>query len=430
VISHEEGTVDLTGHALSQIQRISETSEEYGTLSTTNEMYLFNSTIYTRSNNKWNKMEGDSVKNLLADMNIIENESRMINSSDIRLLGFKEIDGEECYLIEVRPDQRSFASILSKSQSDFPMEIIDMGKLLNDSRIQWNSWITKDTHYLKRNDIKIALTGSAENLGIPIKNINNIKFNTSIISLYNDYNLPIVENFSNDFKIAYPFPLIGTRATIFGVIQQDEAGNGYNSDDKIVYVDVATTGYEKASLVDVDDRYYESDRNGGTSDRKFIRFELPNGTTIKRIRFEPIHDYENSELPFGFDLRLDKLGSTRRNPIEKASFNGSDKNVYLEIYKLSQEDNYYESSESLLIDLAIDLKVTNTGAGELLLDLEDFRLIDQFGWEYPAESDYRSSDLGSLLPGESRRFDLVISEVSILSNPVTLKYKTLGINVE
>jgi len=73
------------------------------------------------------------------------------------------------------------------------------------------------------------------------------------------------------------------------------------------------------------------------------------------------------------------------------------------------------------------LKVTNSGEDELSLNLDDFRLIDQFGWEYPV-NEYESS-LGLLLPGESRRFNLVIPHVSILSDPVTLKYKTLNIDI-
>ncbi|NLH78265.1 MAG: DUF4352 domain-containing protein, partial [Acidobacteria bacterium] len=123
-------------------------------------------------------------------------------------------------------------------------------------------------------------------------------------------------------------------------------------------------------------------------------------------------------------LRLDQLGSIAINPIRKADFNASNNEISVEIYSLNQEDNYYQSADSLLVDFIIDLKVTNDGTDELLLNRDDFSLIDQFGWEYPAEDDYGSS-LGTLLPGESRRFDLVIPEISILSDPINLKYKNL-----
>jgi hypothetical protein len=76
----------------------------------------------------------------------------------------------------------------------------------------------------------------------------------------------------------------------------------------------------------------------------------------------------------------------------------------------------------------IDLKITNNGANELALDLDDFSLIDQFGWSYVV-SDSWSSNLGSLLQGESRRFDVTIPDVSELSDPVILKYKNLRINI-
>jgi hypothetical protein len=128
-----------------------------------------------------------------------------------------------------------------------------------------------------------------------------------------------------------------------------------------------------------------------------------------------------------FDLRLDQLGSIRRHPIKKECFNASSDRISVNIYSLDQKESQYLSLGSLLVDIIIDLKVTNSGEDELSLNLDDFRLIDQFGWEYPV-NEYESS-LGLLLPGESRRFNLVIPHVSILSDPVTLKYKTLNIDI-
>jgi hypothetical protein len=428
VISQEEGTVNLTSHALSQIQRLSETSEDYGTTSTTNELYIFNGTTYTRANNKWSKIKDDSVENLVNTRNVIENESYFLNDSNIKLLGFKELDGNDCYWIAVEPSPKILSYILSKLMPDLLGTDIDLERLLSTSTLEWNSWITKDTYYLKKNDIKIDLSASAEDLGFPAENIGKVRINSRITSLYDDYNSPIFENLSKDFKIAYPFPLKNNDITIFGVIQEDKTENGYSYGDsyenKKVYIDAATMRYEKASLVDIDDRYYDSDRPKGNSDRRFFIFDLPNNTAIKKVRFEPDSSYGSGGSPIAFDLRLDQLGSIAINPIRKADFNASNNEISVEIYSLNQEDNYYQSADSLLVDFIIDLKVTNDGTDELLLNRDDFSLIDQFGWEYPAEDDYGSS-LGTLLPGESRRFDLVIPEISILSDPINLKYKNL-----
>ena len=108
---------------------------------------------------------------------------------------------------------------------------IDLERLLSTSTLEWNSWITKDTYYLKKNDIKIDLSASAEDLGFPAENIGKVRINSRITSLYDDYNSPIFENLSKDFKIAYPFPLKNNDITIFGVIQEDKTENGYSYGD-------------------------------------------------------------------------------------------------------------------------------------------------------------------------------------------------------
>jgi len=434
MISLEKGIVNLTGQSMSSIQRLSEIPEGYNSVSMINEFYLFNRTLYKRLDNTWSQIKVENSERLINSVNIINNESKMLNNSEINLLGFKEINGEECYWIRVKPDMRSFASILSKSRLDLPMENIDLKKLFSNSIVEWTSWITRDAHYLKKNDIKVILSVTPDDLGFTAKNVANVKMTITarLDTLYNDHNQPLLLNFSKEFKNAYPFPIRGTSATIFGVIQEDTAADGYSYsyDKEKIYIDVAALGHLNVNLIDVDDRYYEPVYGNtiGNSEREFLTFELPNGTIVKKIRFEPRSNYQEAGSPFAMDLRLDQLGSVIRNPIKRAGFKVSDKDKDIEIYSIDQSDKYHSSSEPFLIDLVIDLKITNNGANELPLDLNDFSLIDQFGWTYLV-SDSGSSNLGSLLQGESRRFEVIIPGVSQLSDPVIFKYKNLRMDV-
>lgn len=419
---------------MSNIQILSEIPEGYNSVSMINEFYLFNRTLYKRLDNTWSQTKVENAEILIDSINIIYNESKMLNNSEINLLGFKEIDGEECYWIRVKPDMRSFASILSKSRLDLPMENIDLETLFSNSIVEWTSWITRDAHYLKKNDIKVILSVTPDDLGFTSKSVDNVKttITTRVNTVYSDHNHQILLNFSNDFKNAYPFPIRSTGATIFGVIQEDTAADGYSYsyDKEKIYIDVAALGHLNANLIDVDDRYYEPGygKTIGNSEREFLTFELPNGTIIKKIRFEPISNYQEAGSPFAMELRLDQLGSVIRNPIKKAGFKTSDNDIYIEIYGIDQRDESHSSSEPFLIDLIIDLKITNNGANEVPLDLDDFSLIDQFGWTYLV-SYSGSSNLGSLLQGESRRFDVIIPDVSELSDPVILKYKNIRMDI-
>lgn len=431
IISSEEGKINLTGYAISLSQRLSEISNDYGNLSMTNEMYLSNKTFYIRYNNKWSQKKAGNIEKNLADQNKIIHEFEKLNNSRWELLGFEEIEGEECYWIRVKPDLKKFNSSLIEKELTMSLENIDSSMVSIDSILEWTTWVTKDTHYLKKIDIKMILTFTQDNLEFPAKNTQNsgAKLASRMITVFSDYNQPILINFSTDFKNAYPFPIKSADVTIFGVIQDETGVNGYSHDKQKIYIDVAALGDYTVNLVDVEDRYYESNMDTRARERRFLTFELPKDIKVKKIRLEPTRYYQKGGSPIVFDLKLDQLGSVSRNTIERADFNSSKNDIYIEVYGIAQENDYYQSSESLSVDLVIDLKVTNNGANELPLDLNDFSLVDQFGWKYPASSYDGSSNLGSLLQGESRRFDLLIPDLSILSDPVILKYKTLEINV-
>lgn len=423
IISSEEGVVNLTGAAISATQKSQEISENYGTISTTNELYILNKTQYKRHNDEWSRINLENPREMISKRNIIYNESNIINNSYISLLGFEKIDGEDCYRIEVIPSKKDTELMLNLS-----IENIKYKNLPKQIETKWISWITKQNHYLKRNDIKIGFIRKSEDLGDSSQNKDRMVITYRVVSKYNDYNQPAFINFSKDFHVAYPFPIGDASTKIFGVVQDDSATNEYPyENNKIIYIDIATMGHFIVDLIDIDDRYYKSKWDSRSDSRSFLIFELPNGTIIKKIRFEPDNYYQQSGSPFSFDLRLNQLGSINIDPINYGGFNGSDNRIKLEIYTLKQKYNNYDSSDKFLVDLAIDLKLTNIGENEISLNTDDFSLIDQFGWKYAAEND--QSNLGLLLPGESRRFDIVIPDVSILSSPLILEYKSLRVNV-
>jgi len=408
---------------MNRVQRSKVISEESGTTSTIKELYILNRTIYTRSDNKWNKSMISSPKDIINTKNVIYDDADLINTSEIKLLGFSEIDGEECYCIEVKPSIKSLYSIISNIGLSFSRDNASIEDLLKNGNFKWLSWITKQNHYLTMCDIKAEFNIKPDDLGYLPMDQESLNISTHVISKYGNYNVPIFINFSNEFKLAYPFPLNGDSATIYGVIQEDSTYD----DNNIIYIDTAVSGHYNANLIDIDDRYYKSESDVNSGCRDFLKFEIPNGTIIKKIKFEPDNIYNNKGSPFSIDLRLDQLGFIRKNHINMSEFNGSDNGINLRIYSLNEEYDGYTSSEPLLVDLATDIKVTNSGQNEFSLDTDDFTLIDQFGWEYPATNNYELS--GTLLPGESRRFDLVIPDVSILSDPVIFKYKNLRVDL-
>ena len=126
-------------------------------------------------------------------------------------------------------------------------------------------------------------------------------------------------------------------------------------------------------------------------------------------------------------MRLDRLGSTIGSSKDVGGQIISNGEISIDIYNISQKDVYSGSGSSHLVDLSIDLKVTNNGKTGLSLNSKDFSLVDQYGWEYTASDESGYNQLGTLLSGESRRFNVAVDGVSVLSDLETLKYKDVRI---
>ena len=437
MISTEKGVVNLTGNTISRIRKSNQIINGNNNTSSENEIYVINDTLTTKLENKWTQRKLQNAEDVMKSQNIIKDQSELLNNSKIALLGFEKVEGQECYLVRVNPDRKTFVAILSGVfDSTLSLTTKDLEKLYNTSTFTCNSWITKDSHFLKKNDIKMMLALKPDLLGMNVRKVDDqaVRINYSSIALFSDFNQNLSITFSNEFKSAYPFPLQGSNgasnATVFGVVRDDDT-SGYGNDDQKILVDMTATRRVTAHLVDTDDRFYGVD--GGYNDldaneRGFLVFEIPIGTIIKKIRFEPNDNYGyDGGAPFSIDMRLDRLGSTIGSSKDVGGQIISNGEISIDIYNISQKDVYSGSGSSHLVDLSIDLKVTNNGKTGLSLNSKDFSLVDQYGWEYTASDESGYNQLGTLLSGESRRFNVAVDGVSVLSDLETLKYKDVRI---
>jgi hypothetical protein len=439
MISTEKGVVNLTGKTLSRNRKSNQIINGNNNTSIDNEIYVQNDTLTTKLENKWTQKKLQNAEDVMHSQNIIKDQSEFLNNSKIDLLGFEKVDGQECYLVRVKPDRKTFATILSgvvDSRSSLTPN--DLEKLYNTSTFTCNSWVTKDSHFLKKNDIKMMLTLTPDSLGMNARTADEqiVRINYSSIALFSDFNQNVSITLSNEFKSAYPFPLQGgngaSSATVFGVVRDDDT-RGYGNDAQKILFDMTATRRVTAHLVDTDDRFYGVD--GGYNDldaneRGFLVFEIPIGIIIKKIRFEPNDNYGyDGGAPFSIDMRLDRLGSTIGSSKDVGGQIISKGEISIDIYNISQKDGYSSSRSSHLVDLSIDLKVTNNGATGLSLNSKDFSLVDQYGWEYAASDESGYNQLGTLLSGESRRFNVAVDDVSELSELETLKYKDVTMHL-
>lgn len=214
----------------------------------------------------------------------------------------------------------------------------------------------------------------------------------------------------------------GTNVTVFGITPVD-----LNDETTRIAVDLGTiTGYKgSVSLVDDQDKFYrpsegDSSIGGGWSKgRFFLAFDVPKGTVIKRLKFEPMLPGE----------ALGEIFSINWESVPEISGDGLKMKMYSVTSKSQNEDAWdlnYANSNSWIFDL----KLTNNLSENLPISADDLTIVDQYGWEYDGR-DYVDStqNLGQLAPGESMRFDVAFSQISKLSRPVVLKYQNLTLDI-
>ncbi|MFA5380153.1 MAG: hypothetical protein WC455_30610 [Dehalococcoidia bacterium] len=212
----------------------------------------------------------------------------------------------------------------------------------------------------------------------------------------------------------------GTNVTVFGIIPID-----LNDDTTRIAVDLGTaTGYKgTVSLVDDQDKFYRPSEGGSSidggwsKDRFFLAFDVPKGTVIKRLKFEPMLPGETPGEMFSIDW--ESVPET------------SDDGLKMKMYSVtSQNEEAWDLDYTNSNSWVFDIKLTNDRSENIALSSDNLAIVDQYGWEYEGRDHVGfMQNLGQLAPGESMRFDVTFSKISKLSRPVMLKYQNLTLDI-
>jgi len=219
------------------------------------------------------------------------------------------------------------------------------------------------------------------------------------------------------------FPLSGASGqasiTVFGTI-----GVNLGEDMTRIYVDVgAPNGYMgSVSLVDDEDKFYNpgnanspfSANIGWGKDRFFIPFDVPKGTVIKRLKFEPEF---NGNLGEPFSINWESIPEVSDDSLKLKMYGVRSNNPDIRI-QLGPNQKAW----------TFDVKLTNNLTTNMPVSVKDFSMVDQYDWVYDEPYRVGSVDLGQLTSGESMRFDLAFT-TSGLSRPVMLKYKNVSLDI-
>lgn len=192
--SKGQGSVNLTAKEMVITSNVTLISDSEGNMTPVKtETYFINDTIYMLIDQNWTKLQLPNSEDLWGRQNVVVHQVELLNNSKINLAGSEKIDGVDCYKIDVEPDIETFSTVLSEQMgSSLPLEYMNVSELFRSSNIKWTSWITKDAHHLKRNDLQMDVTVTPEVMGLTEGTESfEMKINLKAVTTYRDFNAPI-----------------------------------------------------------------------------------------------------------------------------------------------------------------------------------------------------------------------------------------------
>lgn len=182
------------------------------------EMYLLNDTIYMKVDGNWTKimLTGPSLETLWKQQDEMERQKEELNNSAVTLLGYENVNGIDCYKVQVAPDLKTYSSIeqsynigVQGSQAgSSTASSLNLSRLFNNTNISEIMWISKDTYLPVKVDISMNMALSPEDLGVPPKKTGNLdlRIDTSEAIVFSGFNRSINIALPEEAKNAIAFP--------------------------------------------------------------------------------------------------------------------------------------------------------------------------------------------------------------------------------
>ncbi len=207
------------------------------------------------------------------------------------------------------------------------------------------------------------------------------------------------------FGTAQAYPLQGSdgtaTVTLFGAIRAP-----LNDTSEILKVDIGLMGTENATyeLMDADDRVYKPGLYKTlTSERQLVYFIIPKDDLFKLF----------TALPSGGKAININWWATPKK---------SNENLVIRYYGIT--DWLINPDEQGIV---VQVRAQNNGTQDLLLNPEDFTLLDQWGWPYSPTAGFDSEIVGPQNASPTRVL-LGFTGIPILSEPSALAYDYNGPN--
>lgn len=172
--------------------------------------YLINDTLYLKVDGNWTVMKMPGVAESWSTQNTMNEQLEMFNQSRLTLVGSEDVEGEDCYKVLAENKMSDMANQLSLDMNSLlPMQGMNYSDLFRNMTLDICYWITKDTHLLKKTDVREVFTVTPQSLGFYDNESRDVQMqiNSEVIMLFEGFNDSISIELPAQAENAQSFPL-------------------------------------------------------------------------------------------------------------------------------------------------------------------------------------------------------------------------------
>lgn len=143
---------------------------------------------------QWLKMQ--MPDDMWEEQNQAQQQIDMLRTAEeVNFLGFEEVNGVECYVVEVVPDLATLQQMMSEIQGqmsqfgDIDLSAMDLGQMLKQVSI--TQYVAMDSYLFMRTDQHMVMEVTPEAMGLPEDEFDRITEDVTTVMVFRDYNEPV-----------------------------------------------------------------------------------------------------------------------------------------------------------------------------------------------------------------------------------------------
>ncbi|HEX76837.1 MAG TPA: hypothetical protein G4O03_00230 [Dehalococcoidia bacterium] len=212
-------TVDKEAKQMKAIIAVIAEAPQEGTAQATMECYLLGDMFYAKVEVpgepvSWQKAE--TPAGTWETAQLIQQQVNILEGAEINLLGTEEMEGVDCYVLEVIPTTEKFLEAMQAQQlfgeqlGQEPPDLTTLSSLFGEfMNISVGQWVAKGTYFLRKAEMALDCFLTADDfkeLGLPVAADFELAIEMTFCLTAGNYNQPVSVELPPGAEAATPFP--------------------------------------------------------------------------------------------------------------------------------------------------------------------------------------------------------------------------------